>query len=122
MIRRPPRLTLTDTLFPYTTLFRSLVGIGIEREAVHAVDLVGDHRKGSASGEIVAERVTIVGAVGEQADAGAALGDEIGRGDDVGRLAGGPVEDMGSAMRVYEAEDQRAIRSEERREGTERCC
>src|SRR3546814_16035165 len=26
MIRRPPRSTLTDTLFPYTTLFRSLVG------------------------------------------------------------------------------------------------
>src|SRR3546814_17104430 len=25
MIRRPPRSTLTDTLFPYTTLFRSLV-------------------------------------------------------------------------------------------------
>src|SRR3546814_1735915 len=24
MIRRPPRATLTDTLFPYTTLFRSL--------------------------------------------------------------------------------------------------
>src|SRR3546814_21094151 len=24
MIRRPPRFTLTDTLFPYTTLFRSL--------------------------------------------------------------------------------------------------
>src|SRR3546814_13223541 len=27
MIRRPPRSTRTDTLFPYTTLFRSLVGI-----------------------------------------------------------------------------------------------
>src|SRR3546814_18195184 len=27
MIRRPPRSTLTDTLFPYTTLFRSLVDI-----------------------------------------------------------------------------------------------
>src|SRR3546814_2862806 len=26
MIQRPPRSTLTDTLFPYTTLFRSLVG------------------------------------------------------------------------------------------------
>src|SRR3546814_563956 len=26
MIRRPPRSTLTDTLFPYTTLFRSTVG------------------------------------------------------------------------------------------------
>src|SRR3546814_17980512 len=25
MIRRPPRSTLTDTLFPYTTLFRSSV-------------------------------------------------------------------------------------------------
>src|SRR3546814_19934896 len=26
MIRRPPSSTLTDTLFPYTTLFRSVVG------------------------------------------------------------------------------------------------
>src|SRR3546814_18479461 len=28
MIRRPPRSTRTDTLFPYTTLFRSLLGEG----------------------------------------------------------------------------------------------
>src|SRR3546814_2608236 len=28
MIRRPPRSTRTDTLFPYTTLFRSITGIG----------------------------------------------------------------------------------------------
>src|SRR3546814_12540092 len=27
MIRRPPRSTRTDTLFPYTTLFRSLAGV-----------------------------------------------------------------------------------------------
>src|SRR3546814_1213972 len=27
MIRRPPRSTRTDTLFPYTTLFRSRVGL-----------------------------------------------------------------------------------------------
>src|SRR3546814_1156964 len=26
MIRRPPRSTRTDTLFPYTTLFRSIMG------------------------------------------------------------------------------------------------
>src|SRR3546814_17216956 len=26
MIRRPPRSTRTDTLFPYTTLFRSMTG------------------------------------------------------------------------------------------------
>src|SRR3546814_1111485 len=28
MILRPPRSTRTDTLFPYTTLFRSLFGLG----------------------------------------------------------------------------------------------
>src|SRR3546814_6090107 len=28
MIRRPPRSTRTDTLFPYTTLFRSEIGRG----------------------------------------------------------------------------------------------
>src|SRR3546814_2249410 len=28
MIRRPPRSTRTDTLFPYTTLFRSLDHVG----------------------------------------------------------------------------------------------
>src|SRR3546814_4464101 len=40
MIRRPPRSTRTDTLFPYTTLFRSdrgafaeIVDIGLEGEA-----------------------------------------------------------------------------------------
>src|SRR3546814_18519743 len=31
MIRRPPRSTRTDTLFPYTTLFRSLDRLGISR-------------------------------------------------------------------------------------------
>src|SRR3546814_8672376 len=29
MIRRPPRSTRTDTLFPYTTLFRSTIGARI---------------------------------------------------------------------------------------------
>src|SRR3546814_1227524 len=32
MIRRPPRSTRTDTLFPYTTLFRSDDGLAIEEE------------------------------------------------------------------------------------------
>src|SRR3546814_16870491 len=35
MIRRPPRSTRTDTLFPYTTLFRSYYGkIGAQRDAL----------------------------------------------------------------------------------------
>src|SRR3546814_8529173 len=32
MIRRPPRSTRTDTLFPYTTLFRSLVEAVAQRD------------------------------------------------------------------------------------------
>src|SRR3546814_18256885 len=39
MIRRPPRSTLTDTLFPYTTLFRS---IGAAADLVDA-DHLGPH-------------------------------------------------------------------------------
>src|SRR3546814_8188 len=39
MIRRPPRSTRTDTLFPYTTLFRSLAAevVGDEAAALDAV-------------------------------------------------------------------------------------
>src|SRR3546814_11464869 len=57
MIRRPPRSTRTDTLFPYTTLFRSVgvkslrqkvvdrhvIASNIEREAFH-------HRRQSGAG------------------------------------------------------------------------
>src|SRR3546814_7688548 len=35
MIRRPPRSTRTDTLFPYTTLFRSDRGVAILGEHAH---------------------------------------------------------------------------------------
>src|SRR3546814_5489247 len=35
MIRRPPRSTRTDTLFPYTTLFRSPGGRGIPSGPLH---------------------------------------------------------------------------------------
>src|SRR3546814_11485926 len=37
MIRRPPRSTRTDTLFPYTTLFRSRVGAPGEADAQYPV-------------------------------------------------------------------------------------
>src|SRR3546814_13813162 len=52
MIRRPPRSTRTDTLFPYTTLFRSHHR-GAERPGVEVHEaLVHD---GSAGGEVGAE-------------------------------------------------------------------
>src|SRR3546814_11297375 len=41
MIRPPPRSTLTDTLFPYTTLFRSAGGIG--DLAVERIAVIGHH-------------------------------------------------------------------------------
>src|SRR3546814_8526551 len=46
MIRRPPRSTRTDTLFPYTTLFRSLA-LEQERKRHEQVD--------SVAGDIEAE-------------------------------------------------------------------
>src|SRR3546814_9546240 len=39
MIRRPPRSTRTDTLFPYTTLFRSHPGLEIALAAFEAAAL-----------------------------------------------------------------------------------
>src|SRR3546814_5301281 len=40
MIRRPPRSTRTDTLFPYTTLFRSVImyADAITKSMFHAID------------------------------------------------------------------------------------
>src|SRR3546814_3266634 len=38
MIRRPPRSTRTDTLFPYTTLFRSALRKRISRGSVQGED------------------------------------------------------------------------------------
>src|SRR3546814_12618811 len=44
MIRRPPRSTRTDTLFPYTTLFRSYPFSDRQQSLA-----VGEHRKGLPS-------------------------------------------------------------------------
>src|SRR3546814_3074750 len=48
MKRRPPRSTRTDTLFPYTTLFRSRLARAPEEVAAHgaldgAADVLGHH-------------------------------------------------------------------------------
>src|SRR3546814_12857023 len=42
MLRRPPTSTRTDTLFPYTTLVRSLGGVGV---ACHALPLRSPSRQ-----------------------------------------------------------------------------
>src|SRR3546814_6997703 len=53
MIRRPPRSTRTDTLFPYTTLFRSkrLNALGaqmVRRDIKHCTDLAMTKRQSFA--------------------------------------------------------------------------
>src|SRR3546814_12379752 len=67
MIRRPPRSTRTDTLFPYTTLFRSdhvavadepvltVAGEGVERHVAEHADMRegGLDRRHRAADEIV---------------------------------------------------------------------
>src|SRR3546814_11710795 len=47
MIRRPPRSTRTDTLFPYTTLFRSVVINRRRRRVVHGCGGDIDRRRES---------------------------------------------------------------------------
>src|SRR3546814_8141762 len=50
MLRRPPRSTRTDTLFPYTTLFRSAARTGARARGL----AVGrDRRGGRLSGAVV---------------------------------------------------------------------
>src|SRR3546814_1602044 len=46
MIRRPPRSTRTDTLFPYTTLFRSHMEVELKDVRVNAEEamLLGEGR------------------------------------------------------------------------------
>src|SRR3546814_20440205 len=42
MIRRPPRSTRTDTLFPYTTLFRSITSyLAIKRDGIATLKKLG---------------------------------------------------------------------------------
>src|SRR3546814_3066334 len=45
MIRPPPRSTRTDTLFPYTTLFRSEERLGIELDGAALQFLLGSRSR-----------------------------------------------------------------------------
>src|SRR3546814_9297097 len=56
MIRRPPRSTRTDTLFPYTTLFRSPARPGPRRAVPRAGARAGPERRAGAGGGAGAHR------------------------------------------------------------------
>src|SRR3546814_12553591 len=97
MIRRPPRSTRTDTLFPYTTLFRSHARLEhTGRRQMRAVD---EHRARAFDPRAIeiADVERHVGAILAVENQGTALaipdaqdderGQEIGVGDDAGRVA-----------------------------------
>src|SRR3546814_14467371 len=67
MIRRPPRSTRTDTLFPYTTLFRSQRAVGdhAQHHGVLGVDVAAE---GAGQHDLV--DLLDAEAVHQQADAG----------------------------------------------------
>src|SRR3546814_18121984 len=74
MIRRPPRSTRTDTLFPYTTLFRSLVrlvGIDIIAHVIPAKIVIAARVKrcGTAAKRLAAHRGTRPALASQQAGA-----------------------------------------------------
>src|SRR3546814_16996162 len=120
MIRRPPRSTRTDTLFPYTTLFRSLTktsrlapipdvdsGAIIPEPppltlALPATILLGHPNVVAAEREAAAR----------WAEIGVARADRLPRIDLVGLLTGNWIRMMGSTTSFD-------TRSEERRVGTE---
>src|SRR3546814_13045673 len=57
MIRRPPRSTRTDTLFPYTTLFRSRLGLEDEISSSSSLSVAN---KCALLGRIVVQRTEAV--------------------------------------------------------------
>src|SRR3546814_10950215 len=56
MIRRPPRSTLTDTRFPYTTLFRSKLKFGADGPLIIIVDVVAGELVGAPSAALIGLR------------------------------------------------------------------
>src|SRR3546814_3329431 len=105
MIRRPPRSTRTDTLFPYTTLFRSQVRrrLGVAGAAEHAARLRGKREDVAGLGKVARLRVGAHrGAHGMRAVVGGnAGGDALGGLDadgEVGVVRGGRSEEHTSEL------------------------
>src|SRR3546814_6220546 len=66
MIRRPPRSTRTDTLFPYTTLFRSPGRIMLSDAELdrYARQIILPQFGGASQAKLKASHVAVIGAGG----------------------------------------------------------
>src|SRR3546814_19680828 len=80
MIRRPPRSTRTDTLFPYTTLFRSIVSASQTLVASAAVeDTVPEVMRAKALGCARMSRAELLATLFNAAPFGIAIGGTSGK-------------------------------------------
>src|SRR3546814_16389897 len=61
MIRRPPRSTRTDTLFPYTTLFRSQLTDAMIDLLIETVHKIGTRSKRKVVGDIAKDNERVYG-------------------------------------------------------------
>src|SRR3546814_14557919 len=78
MIRRPPRSTRTDTLFPYTTLFRSGMAGGLEPQLARggAIEQPGfEHAVSDDHGRRDGQSLPIIGTRAQAAGAVRIVGD-----------------------------------------------
>src|SRR3546814_14197802 len=81
MIRRPPRSTRTDTLFPYTTLFRSEFSARKSHAGEPPIESPGASEKGPSGGTGAAHsgvrRLNGPGSMDRRGDADLAVADEL---------------------------------------------
>src|SRR3546814_3376821 len=68
MLRRPPRSTRTDTLFPYTTLFRSMRGPTGKSGSISALRLAAIKSRLSIIDAVIVWRLVIEPERGRQAE------------------------------------------------------
>src|SRR3546814_13628508 len=101
MIRRPPRSTRTDTLFPYTTLFRSPVVEAFAEQAARADGNLG-------LGDVIARAKRIALGIEERRHPALLI-----------VLQGKEIGERGGDQRQRPARHEPAQRSEERRVGKE---
>src|SRR3546814_16597944 len=112
MIRRPPRSTRTDTLFPYTTLFRSVGAVhhdvlGLGPVAAELLDSVLRHRESRLVRKLGEE----IGRGRSQLDFPRPIVDGFG-----GQCLGARLAAV-TLLGALDAVEQRGVRSEERSVG-----
>src|SRR3546814_543679 len=74
MLRRPPRSTRTDTLFPYTTLFRSLVALFVTGQDLSGPSAIGFI---AVFGVAMLNGIVLIGFLNELRDKGRSVRDAV---------------------------------------------